>query len=80
MGFKKLPGLRAREVIHCLAQLGFRRLRQRGSHVILYHSETKRRTVVPIHGGATIKKPLLAGIIEDTGLSIDEFLRLLRKQ
>jgi predicted RNA binding protein YcfA (HicA-like mRNA interferase family) len=44
----------------------------------LFNPATKRRTVVPVHAGKTIKKPLLKSIIEDdAGISIDDFLKLL---
>ncbi len=42
---------------------------------MMYHPLQKRRTVVPIHAGATIKKQLLISIIEkDAGITIEEFL------
>jgi predicted RNA binding protein YcfA (HicA-like mRNA interferase family) len=44
----------------------------------LYNQKTNKRTVVPIHAGKEIKKPLLKSIIEtDAGISIEEFLKLL---
>ena len=73
---KNLPALRSREVVKALKKLGFREDRQKGSHLILINPNTNRRTVVPIHSGKTIKKPLLKSIIQDdAGLSIDEFLK-----
>jgi len=30
-----------------------------------------------VHGGKTLKKPLLRAIIADTGLSVEEFLELV---
>lgn len=77
---KKLPSLKSREVISVLGKLGFKKDRSRGSHFILYNSSTKKRTVVPIHPGKDIKKPLLKKIIEeDVGITIKEFLKILRK-
>ena len=72
---KQLPSLKARDVIRILKRLGFREDGQKGSHLLLVHSENGRRTVVPVHGGKDIKKPLLKKIIEeDAGLTIEEFL------
>lgn len=79
MGFKKLPALRAREVSRVVEQAGFVFDRQKGSHAVYKHPVTKKRTVVPIHLGKTIKKPLLQGIVGDIGLTIEEFLELLKK-
>lgn len=72
---KTLLALTARKVVRALKKLGFVKDRQRDSHLILINPTTNRRTVVPIHGGKTIKKPLLKAIIEDdAGVSIEEFL------
>jgi predicted RNA binding protein YcfA (HicA-like mRNA interferase family) len=60
-----------------LAKAGFHVARQRGSHVILRHPDG-RGTVVPMHRGEDIDRRLLAGILRDTKLSTDEFLKLLR--
>jgi predicted RNA binding protein YcfA (HicA-like mRNA interferase family) len=80
MTIKKLPSLKSREVISALEKLGFQKDRQKGSHLIMYNNFTKRRTTVPIHKGKDVKKSLLKGIIEeDVGITIDEFLKILRK-
>ena len=73
----KIPALTARKVIRALKRAGFVEDRQKGSHLILIHSETRARTVVPVHAGRTIKEPLLRAIVRDANLSIDEFLALL---
>ena len=75
---KKLPFLTAKQVIRTLKRFGFQEDRQKGSHLVLMNSLTKRRTVIPIHPGKTIKKPLLKTIIEnDVGISVEEFLKFL---
>lgn len=73
----KLPAITSKEVVRVLKKLGFSEDRQKGSHLILIHPETKRRVVVPMHQGKTIKKPLLSAIIHDTGFPISDFLDLL---
>lgn len=73
---KRLPAMNAKEVIRILKKFGFEESRQTGSHLILFNRATNRRTVVPMHAGKDIKKPLLRRIIEhDVGISIEEFLR-----
>jgi predicted RNA binding protein YcfA (HicA-like mRNA interferase family) len=74
---KKLPALTARDVIRALKRAGFVENRQKGSHLILIHTETKKRTVVPVHQGKTIKKPLLIAIIHDAGITVQDFLKLV---
>ena len=72
---KNLPSLGAKEVIRILKKFGFEESRQKGSHLIMVNRTAKRRTVIPVHAGKDIKKPLLRKIIEeDAGISIEEFL------
>lgn len=73
----KLPSLTARKIIRALKRAGFVEDRQKGSHLVLIHSGTKARTVVPVHPGRIVKEPLLRAIIRDASLSVDEFIELL---
>jgi predicted RNA binding protein YcfA (HicA-like mRNA interferase family) len=73
----KLPSLTARKVVRALKRAGFVEDRQRGSHLMMFHPESKARTVVPVHPGHSIKEPLLRGIIRDANLSVDQFIELL---
>jgi len=73
----KLPSLTARKVVQAPNSAGFVEDRQKGSHLILIHPETKVRTVVPVHRGRTLKEPLLRAILRDAKLSVDEFIQLL---
>ncbi len=72
--------MKSKEIIFVLKKLGFQQDRSKGSHFIFYNSFTKKRTVIPAHKGKDIKKPLLKKIIEeDIGITIEEFLKILRK-
>lgn len=60
-----------------LKRAGFEEIRQKGSHVILFNSETSKRVTIPMHKGKDIKKPLLRKIIElEAQMSVEQFLRL----
>lgn len=72
-----LPSLTARKIIRALKKAGFIEERQKGSHLVLVSSRIKVRTVVPIHGGRTIKPSLVYAIIEDARLTVQEFIELL---
>lgn len=63
-------------VVKALKQAGFVKAKQTGSHLILWHPQTKRIVSVPIHT-RTLKKGLLSGIIKEANLSLEEFLELL---
>jgi predicted RNA binding protein YcfA (HicA-like mRNA interferase family) len=52
-----VPVLNAREVIALLEAIGFREVRQRGSHKQFRH-EDGRATTVPVHSGRDVS-PLL---------------------
>lgn len=73
----RLPLLSWRDVVKALSKAGFQVARQRGSHIIL----VKEEYVVPIPRHREIKRGLLLAIIEEAGMTREEFLGLLdRKQ
>jgi len=55
-----------------LRRAGFVVLRIKGSHHFLQHPDG-RRTVVPIHSGETIGPGLLAKILKDAEVDVEEF-------
>jgi predicted RNA binding protein YcfA (HicA-like mRNA interferase family) len=69
----KPPVLKPREVVAILERLGFREIRQRGSHKQFRHPDG-RVTTVPFHQGRDISPTLLRQIARDIGLSVEEFL------
>ncbi len=66
----KLPVLSGADVIKALERLGFERVRQRGSHVVMKRGS--EGTVVPLH--REVKTGTLAGILRQAGVTQDEFL------
>jgi predicted RNA binding protein YcfA (HicA-like mRNA interferase family) len=72
----KLPVLSALEVIKALSKFGFYVDHQTGSHIILrQNKEPFKRVTVPNH--REVARGTLNGIIEDAGLTRDEFLGML---
>jgi len=72
----RLPILKAREVIRSLEKAGFKRIRQKGSHVFMQHPNGNT-TLIPLHPGRDIDRALLQKIIADTGMTQKEFIALL---
>ena len=73
----KLPLLKPHQLARVLSSLGFRLIRQEGSHMFFEHPDG-RTTVIPCHPGEEIRIGLLNKIIKkDLGMERDEFLRLL---
>ncbi len=54
----KLPQISAKELIRILEKIGFKAIRQRGSHVSLRHDDG-RTTTVPNHPGENLDRGLL---------------------
>lgn len=72
----KLSSAKSDEVIKVPEKLGFKKIRQSGSHAVFYHTDG-RWTTVPIHKGKDIAKGTLHKILKDAGLSYEEFRKIL---
>jgi predicted RNA binding protein YcfA (HicA-like mRNA interferase family) len=71
----RLPLLTGIELIKILQKIGFKKIRQVGSHVFLRHPNG-RTTIVPNHPGEKIDRSLLNKIIKkDLGFSREEFMK-----
>ena len=73
----KLPAVTGKEVARIAQRLGFEFRRQKGSHAIFVRSSDRRRAVIPMHAGRDLKPKTLRGIIEDLGIAVEEFQRML---
>jgi len=62
-------------VIKTLSKAGFKVVSQKGSHVFL--TDGKHKLTVPCHD--PIKKGTLLAIIQQAGLSKEEFLKILKQ-
>ncbi len=66
------------KLIKLLGKLGFKPVRQRGSHVVLMNKQGVR-IVVPIHPGKKIKPGLIRIILTEAGLTRERYLKLLEE-
>jgi len=75
----RLPAVTARQLIAVAEQIGFVFDRQKGSHAVYLRASELGTTmiVVPVHKGRTLKRGTLHGLIDDMGLSTQEFVDLL---
>lgn len=71
----KLPSLKSKDVIRALQKAGFVEHRQKGGHKIL--KKDNLRVTVPVHS-RDLKKGTLYSIIGQAGLTVEEFLELLK--
>jgi predicted RNA binding protein YcfA (HicA-like mRNA interferase family) len=72
-----LPVILAKELITILLKIGYEIDHQRGSHIILRNKQAPfRRLTIPNH--KEIAKGTLRAIIRESGLTLEEFLELLK--
>ncbi|MHB1202418.1 MAG: type II toxin-antitoxin system HicA family toxin [Acidithiobacillus sp.] len=69
----KLPHVSGATVVRALERLGFAKIRQSGSHVIMRRGT--KGCVVPMH--SEVKVGTLAGVLRQADISPDEFLAAL---
>ena len=69
---KQLPALRPRQVVETHEKAGFKRWRQKGSHLTLFRHSDGRALSVPVHLSHKVPKGTLRGIIWQPGLLPEE--------
>jgi predicted RNA binding protein YcfA (HicA-like mRNA interferase family) len=52
-------------------------MRQAGSHVHLKHANRPGRVTVPVHAGEILKPKTVATILDQAGIELDEFMKVL---
>jgi len=72
----RLPRLKGKQVVAALGRAGFGVVRVKGSHHFLRHPDG-RVTVVPVHAGETLGPGLMAKILTDCEMTLDDLRRLL---
>lgn len=68
----KLVLIDAQKMEKLLLKLGFKKIRQKGSHVFYKHFDG-RYTTVPHHGGRVLARPLIREILKEIEMDIDEY-------
>jgi predicted RNA binding protein YcfA (HicA-like mRNA interferase family) len=64
--------------MRALERAGFVQVRSKGSHHVFQHpNNPARRTIVSDHRGKDVPRGTLRDIIEQAGLTVEEFLDLL---
>ena len=70
----RLTPLKPSVVIRILKKLGFKPIRQKGSHIYFKHPDG-RATVVPYHKGEDISRGLLKKILQDIEIDWHTFIK-----
>jgi len=71
----RIPIISGDEAIRRFAVLGYRVVRQRGSHVRMRHvSDSNRKPLtIPTHTGTVLKPGLLRALIRQAGITVEQF-------
>ena len=69
----KLPRVSGAEIVRAPERLGFAKVRQSGSHVVMRRES--KGCVVPMH--SEVKVGTLAGVLRQADISVDEFVAAL---
>ena len=67
----KFPSLTSQQIIKILEQKGFVLDRSKGSHMIYFHPETRKRVVVPFHR-KDLPQGTLREILRQAGINREE--------
>jgi predicted RNA binding protein YcfA (HicA-like mRNA interferase family) len=73
----RLPAISGQQLIRALLRAGFRIDRQVGSHVTLVRANPESHVTIPNHGSQIVGKGLLASILRDIEMTVDELKRHL---
>ena len=74
----KLPRITGKEAERALLRAGWYFHHSKGSHFYYKHLDFRgRRVTIPMHVGETLAPKTLENILEQAGLSVVEFVKLL---
>jgi predicted RNA binding protein YcfA (HicA-like mRNA interferase family) len=75
---RKLAGLTGHQIIKALQRDGFELVRVRGSHHMLRkRGKPPRKVSVPVHGSQNLPPGTVRAIVNQAGLTVEEFIALL---
>jgi predicted RNA binding protein YcfA (HicA-like mRNA interferase family) len=73
----RLPRITGADAIRALRRVGWVEVRRRGSHILLRHPDRPERVTVPVHAGAVLKPKTRSSILDQAGITVEEFRGLL---
>jgi predicted RNA binding protein YcfA (HicA-like mRNA interferase family) len=73
----RLSGFSASQLCRVAEELGWREVRQRGSHIVFKKKGDPRNLVIPNH--RTLREGTVRSLIDTMGVTVDEFLELVKK-
>ena len=74
----RLPIIDFKTMEKALLHLGFKPIRQKGSHVFYRHSDG-RTTTAPNHQGRDLSRPLIRAILREIEITPENFVQILKR-
>ena len=74
-----IPILTPSELLSVLLKAGFKIIRQKGNHVRVMHPATGKSTTIAMHA-KDFSRPMTHKILDQAGISVKDFLKLLGKE
>ena len=72
----KLPVISGRDAVERFVALGYRAVRQRGSHIRLIHPSSPARKPLSIPDHHELRRGLLRKLLRDAQITVEAFLEL----
>jgi predicted RNA binding protein YcfA (HicA-like mRNA interferase family) len=73
----KLPIVKPAILEKILINIGFEKIRKKGSHAFYKHPDG-RYTTIPHHKGRVISRPLLRKILREINITTDDFIKIYK--
>ena len=74
----RLPVVSGRKALKAFEKIGYEVVRQRGSHIRLRDETDENHLPLTVPDHKKLKPGLLRKLLRDAGLTVDEFVRLLK--
>ena len=74
----KLPVVSGRDAVRAFEKIGYRVVRQKGSHIRLRDDKNERHHPLTIPDHKELRSGLLRTLIRDADLTVEDFERLLK--
>ncbi len=74
----RLGSYSGEKVVRAFKRAGWHIARRKGSHVIMEKEGFNATPSIPVHKGKDLKNGTLRDLIRDAGLSVEEFLKVIK--
>jgi predicted RNA binding protein YcfA (HicA-like mRNA interferase family) len=78
-GFEKITPQKARVLVSVFEKVGYHRVRQKGSHIIMRRDDDNVPIAIPDHPSQEIQSFLIIRLLKEAGISREEYFRLLKE-